>query len=242
MRTSRPRRAATAAAVSRQRRSGELTIAWIVPRAARASATPLGLVAGRRPRAPGRCRRCPRSASAGSAGSRRGAAGRRWRAGRGPRAPDQLRAAHLRRRRRCRACRRRRSRADRAPRPARAVDVGRRPLLAALARVHRLVGEPVRVLVLLARDPLVRHLRGAGKTRAASAASGFMSGCLIFQRPDICSTTSLESIRTWTVARRVQLAGRAQAGDQTPVLGDVVRRDADVLGRLAPASRPWPRR
>lgn len=33
---------------------------------------------------------------------------------------------------------------------------------------------------------------------AASAASGFMSGCLIFQRPDICSTTSLESIRTCT--------------------------------------------
>lgn len=27
-----------------------------------------------------------------------------------------------------------------------------------------------------------------------------MSGCLIFQRPDICSTTSLESIRTWTSA------------------------------------------
>lgn len=40
----------------------------------------------------------------------------------------------------------------------------------------------------------------SGNTRAASAASGFMSGCLIFQRPDICSTTSLESIRTWTVA------------------------------------------
>jgi hypothetical protein len=34
----------------------------------------------------------------------------------------------------------------------------------------------------------------------ASAASGRMSGCLIFQRPDICSTTSLESIRTWTAA------------------------------------------
>ena len=36
----------------------------------------------------------------------------------------------------------------------------------------------------------------AGAKRAACAASGFMSGCLIFQRPDICSTTSLESIRT----------------------------------------------
>lgn len=42
--------------------------------------------------------------------------------------------------------------------------------------------------------------RPGGKTRAASAASGFMSGCLIFQRPDSCSTTSLESIRTRTDA------------------------------------------
>ena len=35
-----------------------------------------------------------------------------------------------------------------------------------------------------------------GASRLASSASGLMSGCLIFQRPDICSTTSLESIRT----------------------------------------------
>ncbi len=42
--------------------------------------------------------------------------------------------------------------------------------------------------------------RPAGKIRWASAASGFMSGCLIFQRPDICSTTSLESMRTRIVA------------------------------------------
>ncbi|CAM5610069.1 hypothetical protein SANTM175S_01430 [Streptomyces antimycoticus] len=34
----------------------------------------------------------------------------------------------------------------------------------------------------------------------ASAASGRISGCLIFQRPDICSMTSLESIRTRTSA------------------------------------------
>lgn len=38
IRTSRPSRAATAPAVSRQRRSGELTISWTVPRAAKASA------------------------------------------------------------------------------------------------------------------------------------------------------------------------------------------------------------
>ncbi len=42
--------------------------------------------------------------------------------------------------------------------------------------------------------------REGGKTPRASAASGRMSGCLIFQRPDICSTTSLESIRTRTSA------------------------------------------
>ena len=47
-----------------------------------------------------------------------------------------------------------------------------------------------------------------GKTRPASAASGRMSGCLIFQRPDICSTTSLESIRTRTCGRRVQRRAR----------------------------------
>ena len=35
-----------------------------------------------------------------------------------------------------------------------------------------------------------------GASRLASIASGRMSGCLIFHRPDICSTTSLESIRT----------------------------------------------
>ena len=35
-----------------------------------------------------------------------------------------------------------------------------------------------------------------GARLLASMASGFMSGCLIFQLPDICSTTSLESSRT----------------------------------------------
>ena len=35
-----------------------------------------------------------------------------------------------------------------------------------------------------------------------------MSGCLIFQRPDICSTTSFESMRTWTDAAGVALEAR----------------------------------
>ena len=38
--------------------------------------------------------------------------------------------------------------------------------------------------------------RTAPTSEAACRASGFMSGCLTCQRPDICSTTSLESIRT----------------------------------------------
>ena len=59
-----------------------------------------------------------------------------------------------------------------------------------------------------------------------------MSGCLIFQRPDICSTTSLESIRTSTSAPRGELGGGAQAGDQAAVLGDVVGGHADGLGAL----------
>ncbi len=37
-------------------------------------------------------------------------------------------------------------------------------------------------------------------TSRASSARRRMSSCLIFQRPDICSTTSLESIRTSTTA------------------------------------------
>ena len=36
----------------------------------------------------------------------------------------------------------------------------------------------------------------SGARRLASIASGRMLACLTFQRPDICSTTSLESIRT----------------------------------------------
>ena len=66
---------------------------------------------------------------------------------------------------------------------------------AAALAVERLVGEPVGVLVLLARHPGVRRAGRRQPVRPPSA-SGRMSGCLIFQRPDICSTTSLESIRT----------------------------------------------
>lgn len=73
---------------------------------------------------------------------------------------------------------------------------------------HCLPRLPASIASLASRSACLFFSRGihsyvtaeAGRILAASAASGFMSGCLIFQRPDICSTTSLESIRTrtWT--------------------------------------------
>ena len=66
----------------------------------------------------------------------------------------------------------------------------------------------------------------------AASASGFMSGCLIFQRPAICSMTSLESIRTLELGTRGVLVVELQPGDQAAVLGDVVGGDADALGPL----------
>ena len=53
----------------------------------------------------------------------------------------------------------------------------------------------------------------AGASFAASAASGFMSGCLIFQRPDICSTTSFESIRT-----SISASGASSAAIRSPAI------------------------
>src|SRR5262249_31713303 len=68
-------------------------------------------------------------------------------------------------------------------------------------RVHGLVGEAVGGGGLVPRAPGGGHPAGGAGPRAraaclASAASLRRSGCLICQRPDICSTTSLESIRT----------------------------------------------
>ena len=72
-----------------------------------------------------------------------------------------------------------------------------------------------------------------GASRLASVASGRMSGCLIFQRPDICSTTSLESIRTSMSASGANSSASLQPGDQAGVLRDVVGGHPDrgaVLG------------
>ena len=60
-----------------------------------------------------------------------------------------------------------------------------------------------------------------------------MSGCLTFQRPVICSTTSFESMRTATAACGIALERRLESCDQPAVLGDVVGGDADVDADLA---------
>ena len=213
--------------------SGELTIAWTVPRAASAAAArsacarpaadssgsvpPLpenrfsgvsgGLAVpqqdegggrpevGRRRPALGRgAATCPAARASASAALRRA------RPAPSPPRPPRLRAGHP-------------GPAGAATCPARRSSAGL-PLLAPLARVHRLVGEPVRVLVLLARDPLVRHLRRPADGRRPRRRAGFMSGCLIFQRPDICSTTSLESIRTRTDG----LPGRGRCAARRPAI------------------------
>ena len=69
-----------------------------------------------------------------------------------------------------------------------------------------------------------------------------MSSCLIFQRPDICSTTSLESIRTSTVQSGSRVGRHAQPGDEPAVLGDVVAGDPDELGPLGERPRRSRRR
>ena len=61
----------------------------------------------------------------------------------------------------------------------------------------------------------------------ARMANGYMSGCFIFQRPAICSITSLESIRTSTAGLRVHLPSHLHPGDESGVLRDVVGGPAD---------------
>src|SRR5665647_2477084 len=70
--------------------------------------------------------------------------------------------------------------------------------------VHGRVGQRIGGRVLSARDPAVGHrppaaVRAAATSRATSARRR-RSGALIFQRPVICSTRSLESSRTETSA------------------------------------------
>jgi hypothetical protein len=52
-----------------------------------------------------------------------------------------------------------------------------------------------------------------GASRLASMASGFIDGCLIFQLPAICSTTSLESILT-----SISASGACSAASSSPAI------------------------
>ncbi len=77
-----------------------------------------------------------------------------------------------------------------------------------------------------------KRTRGSRATSAAaSRASGFIAGCLTCQRPLICSTTSLESIRTSTSDGSSSSAA-VQPGDEAAVLRDVVGGAADPGGAL----------
>ena len=103
--------------------------------------------------------------------------------------------------------------------------------------VHRLVGEPVGVLVLLARDPLERDVVEPRRSAAASRASARSAGCLTCQVPFICSTTSLESIRTAT-SPRAEFAGARAA--RRSARG--TRRRCWSRCRCTRCARPAPRR
>ena len=76
----------------------------------------------------------------------------------------------------------------------------------------------------------------------AVRASGFISGCLIFQRPDICSTTSRESIRA-----RMDACGSIRAAARRPAMRPqysatllvAIPMNSDSVARtsIVPASR-----
>ncbi len=178
---------ATASAVCRVRRIGELTTAWIVPRSAIAAA------------ARSACQR-PFSESSGSL----------------PPLPEK-RFSGVSGVSPCRS----RTKVVGVPRSAgaaqpalgAAVSSGADSSAAATAAFNGLGSHcrpalPASIASLASRSASLFRSRGIqvyltwprGRIVFASAASGCMSGCLIFQRPDICSTTSLESIRTSTAA------------------------------------------
>ena len=98
---------------------------------------------------------------------------------------------------------------------------------AGLVRIERGVDQSVGVRVELARHPCVSDVAVRSgipglQTRVR------ISGCLIFHRPDICSTINLESSRTSTSASGA-ITGGGESGHEAAVLRDVVGGDADRL-------------
>lgn len=109
--------------------------------------------------------------------------------------------------------------------------LGGLPLLALLARVHGLVGEAVGVLVLLARDPLVRDLAD-GKDGAGLRGERTHVGVLDLPAAGHLLDDELGVHADPDPGLGVEGVGGPQPGDEAPVLGDVVRGGADVFGGL----------
>ena len=78
-------------------------------------------------------------------------------------------------------------------------------------RVHRLVGQRVGAGVAGRGIQPNRTEPNLAHEPPRLRASGFIAGCLTCQRPDICSTTSLESIRTSTSVAPSSSAARSPA-------------------------------
>lgn len=109
--------------------------------------------------------------------------------------------------------------------------LGGLPLLALLARVHGLVGEPVGVLVLLARDPFVRDLAD-GEDGAGLRGERAHVGVLDLPAAGHLLDDELGVHADPDPGLGVEGVGGPKTGDEAPVLGDVVRGGADVLGGL----------
>ena len=97
--------------------------------------------------------------------------------------------------------------------------------------VHRLVGEPVGVLVGLARHPLVRH---PGRVEDAAGLGGERAHARVLDLPAAGHLLDDQLGVHPHVHHgvRVDVPGGAQPGDQAAVLGDVVGGGAEVLGGL----------
>ena len=209
MPTGRSRASAINSAVRRARCSGELTIAATAPKSTSGSQRRRLLLAQLR-RAARRC--CRRSAVRRSTRCHRGGRGST-----GCRAPGR--------------------RPVRYPPLPRACRGGRRRRRSSSSPVHRLVGEPVGVRVLLARNPSKRDL---GEPAAQSRPPGQrrMRGVLDLPAPGHLLDDELGVHPHRDPASAPSSAAAAQPGDQAAVLGDVVGRDADGLGRARRAPSP----
>ncbi|SLI09280.1 Uncharacterised protein [Mycobacteroides abscessus subsp. abscessus] len=73
--------------------------------------------------------------------------------------------------------------------------------------------------------------------RRARSASGIIAACLTFHRPDICSTTSLESIRTSTV--RAPSSAAASSPAISPRYSATLFVAMPTLSRRSASTATW---